>query len=170
MARITMRNSQKATFAEVFEIYISAVTARGVKDKTIATYKQHFHTISKRLDTNGRGSASPVRQFITHIHQELDLLIFHRTIQRHTQPMGFIHMPAGENARFLPEGANQSGITLEVHNTDFTLAGQAQILSGDIHDHGEPFPVPVVPEHQKAGIFGKEMLALNAVGVRQIGS
>ena len=33
MARITMRNSQKATFAEVFEIYISAVTARGVKDK-----------------------------------------------------------------------------------------------------------------------------------------
>ena len=52
MARITMRNSQKATFAEVFEIYISAVTARGVKDKTIATYKQHFHAISKRLDVS----------------------------------------------------------------------------------------------------------------------
>ena len=47
-----MRNSQKATFAEVFEIYISAVTARGVKDKTIATYKQHFHAISKRLDVS----------------------------------------------------------------------------------------------------------------------
>ena len=53
MARITMRNSQKATFAEVFEVYISAVTARGVKDKTIATYKQHFHAISKRLDVDG---------------------------------------------------------------------------------------------------------------------
>ena len=52
MARITMRNSQKATFAEVFEIYISAVTARGVKDKTIATYKQHFHAISKRWDVS----------------------------------------------------------------------------------------------------------------------
>ena len=52
MARITMRNSQKATFAEVFEIYISAVTARGVKDKTIATYIQHFHAISKRLDVS----------------------------------------------------------------------------------------------------------------------
>ena len=50
MARITMRNSQKATFAQIFEVYISAVTARGVKDKTIATYKQHFHAISKRLD------------------------------------------------------------------------------------------------------------------------
>ena len=47
-----MRNSQKSTFAEVFEIYISAVTARGVKDKTIATYKQHFHAISKRLDVS----------------------------------------------------------------------------------------------------------------------
>ena len=52
MARITMRNSQKATFAEVFEIYISAVTARGVKDKTIATYKQHFHAISKSITTS----------------------------------------------------------------------------------------------------------------------
>ena len=52
MARITMRNSQKSTFAEVFEIYISAVTSRGVKDKTIATYKQHFHAISKRLDVS----------------------------------------------------------------------------------------------------------------------
>lgn len=47
-----MRNSQKATFAQVFEVYISAVTARGVKDKTIATYKQHFHAISKRLDVS----------------------------------------------------------------------------------------------------------------------
>ena len=52
MARITMRNSQKATFAEAFEVYISAVTARGVKDKTIATYKQHFHAFSKRLDVS----------------------------------------------------------------------------------------------------------------------
>ena len=47
MARITMRNSPKATFAQFFELYISAVTARGVKDKTIATYKQHFRAISK---------------------------------------------------------------------------------------------------------------------------
>lgn len=29
---IAMRNSQKVTFAEVFEIYISAVAARGVKE------------------------------------------------------------------------------------------------------------------------------------------
>jgi len=50
MARITMRNSKKATFAETFELYISAIAARGVKDKTLATYKQHFHAISKRID------------------------------------------------------------------------------------------------------------------------
>ena len=84
--------------------------------------------------------------------------------------MGLIHMPAGEDSRRFPEGANQSGIAFEIHHTDFTLAGQAQILSGDVHDHGKPFLVPAVPEHQKAGILGKEMLALNAVGVRQIGS
>ena len=52
MARITMRNSQMATFAQVFEVYISAVTARGVKDKTLTTYKQHFHAISKRPDVS----------------------------------------------------------------------------------------------------------------------
>ena len=83
--------------------------------------------------------------------------------------MGLIHMPAGEDARFLPERADQSGIAFEIHYTDFTLTGQAQILSGDIHDDGEPLPVPIVPEHQKTGILGKEMLALRAVSVRQIG-
>ena len=79
-------------------------------------------------------------------------------------------MPAGEDARFLPEGANQSGITLEVHNTDFTLARKTQILSGDVHNDGKPLPVPIVPEHQKTEILGKEMLADRAVIVRQIGS
>ena len=52
MARITMRNAQTESFAQVFELYISAVTARGVKDKTLATYRQHFHAISKRLDVS----------------------------------------------------------------------------------------------------------------------
>lgn len=52
MARITTRNAQKESFAQVFELYISAVTARGVKDETLATYKQHFHAISKRLDVS----------------------------------------------------------------------------------------------------------------------
>ena len=84
--------------------------------------------------------------------------------------MGLIHVPAGEDARFLPEGANQSGIALEIHYADFTLTGQAQILSGDVHNDGKPLPVPIVPEHQKTGILGKEMLADRAVIVRQIGS
>ena len=83
--------------------------------------------------------------------------------------MGLIHMPAGEDARFLPEGANQSGIALEINYADFTLTGQAQILSGDVHNDGKPLPVSIVSEHQKTGIFGKEMLALNTVGIRQIG-
>ena len=98
-------------------------------------------------------TSSFFRQFITHIRQKLDLLILHRAIQRHTQPMGLIHVPAGEDARFLTEGANQSGIAFEIHNTDFIIAGQSQILSGDIHNDGKPLPVPIVPEHQKAGIL-----------------
>ena len=70
--------------------------------------------------------------------------------------MCLIHVPAGEDARFLPEGANQSGIAFEIHHTDFIIAGQTQILSGDVHDHSEPLPVPIVAEHQKTGILGKK--------------
>ena len=114
-------------------------------------------------------TSSLFRQFITHINQKLDLLILRRAIQCHTQPMGLVHVPAGEDTRFLTEGTDQSGVTFKVHHTDFTPAGQTQILSGDVHNDGKPLPVPIVPEYQKAGILGKKTLALNAVGARQIG-
>ena len=83
--------------------------------------------------------------------------------------MCLIHVPAGEDARFFPKRANQSGVAFEVHHTDFSLARQTQILSRSVHDHSEPLSISSVPEHQKAGILGKKTLALNAVGVRQIG-
>ena len=132
-------------------------------------YVRHVHGSRFLNTTQGRGSASPFRQFKTHIYQKLDLFILHACPQRHAQPMGLIHMPAREDARFLPEGTNQSGIALEIHHTEFALAGQSQILSGDVHDDRKPLSVPFVAEHQKTGILGKEMLALNAVGTRQIG-
>ena len=69
--------------------------------------------------------------------------------------MGLIHVPAGEDARFLPEGANQSGIAFEIHHTDFSLAGQTQILSGDVHNDGEPLPVPIVRNTRKLGYLAK---------------
>ena len=45
---------------------------------------------------NRRGSASPVCQLITHIRKKLDLIILHRAIQRHREPMCFIHVPTGD--------------------------------------------------------------------------
>ena len=75
MARITMRNSQKATFAEVFEVYISAVTARGVKDKTLATYKQHFHAISKRLD-NAIGAVTVKQKKLVRRKKEIAAAVY----------------------------------------------------------------------------------------------
>ena len=50
MARISMRNVQKSPVSEYFDLFLSSAAARGVKDKTLSTYKQHFHSISKRLD------------------------------------------------------------------------------------------------------------------------
>ena len=82
--------------------------------------------------------------------------------------MGLIHVPAGEDARFLPERADQSGIAFEIHHLCLALASQSQILSGDIHNDRKPLPVSIMPEYQKTGILGEEMLALRAVSVRQI--
>ena len=99
-------------------------------------------------------------QFITRIHQKPHLLILHRPIQCHAQPMGLVHVPAVEDARLHAEGANQSGVAFEIHDADLTLAGQAQILSGNVHEDGEPFLVAPVPERQKAGIPDEKMLSV----------
>ena len=84
--------------------------------------------------------------------------------------MGLVHMPAGEDSRLFPEGADQSGIAFQIHHTDFAVARKFQILSGDIHDDGKPLLVPVVPKHLKAGISGKEILAGGTIRIRQVGS
>ena len=53
MARITMRKVQETKLSEVFTLYLASAAARGVKDKTLRTYEQHFNVISKRLDVDG---------------------------------------------------------------------------------------------------------------------
>ena len=50
MARISMRNVQKSPVSEYFDLFLSSAAAIGEKDKTLSTYKHHFHSISKRLD------------------------------------------------------------------------------------------------------------------------
>ena len=53
MARISMRNVQKSPVSEYFDLFLSSAAARGVKDKALSTYKQHFHSISKPLEYCG---------------------------------------------------------------------------------------------------------------------
>ena len=53
MARITMRKTQETKLSEIFTLYLASAAARGVKDKTLRTYEQHFNAISKRLDVDG---------------------------------------------------------------------------------------------------------------------
>ena len=51
MARITMRKgSTKNPIEEIYPAFLSSVAARGAKDKTLSTYRQHFRSISKKLD------------------------------------------------------------------------------------------------------------------------
>ena len=60
MARISMRNVQKSSVSEYFDLYLSSAAARGVKDKTLQTYKQHLRkcwnpTTSKTPDVRCQG-------------------------------------------------------------------------------------------------------------------
>ena len=50
MKKIKMQNANQMTLEEVFEQFIAATAAKGVKEKTLSTYKQHFKAITKRLN------------------------------------------------------------------------------------------------------------------------
>ena len=50
MAKITMKSS--ASVAETFEDFLINRKARGLADKTLKTYKQHFSAISRHLDVD----------------------------------------------------------------------------------------------------------------------
>ena len=43
-------NSPTLTMEEAFENFLFAKSAQGVTEKTIKSYKSHFHCISKHLD------------------------------------------------------------------------------------------------------------------------
>ena len=61
MARITMRKNQETKLSEIFTLYLASAAARGVKDKTLRTYEQHFKAISKRLDVDSKPIDTPPR-------------------------------------------------------------------------------------------------------------
>lgn len=51
MARkITMNRTAEKTFEDVFSMFITSKTAKGVSDITIRNYHQHLHSISKHID------------------------------------------------------------------------------------------------------------------------
>ena len=52
MVKIQMKKAQSHSMKDIFELFLSAAAARGVKAKTLETYRTHFMAISKRLDTS----------------------------------------------------------------------------------------------------------------------
>ena len=110
------------------------------------------------------------RQFITRIQQKQQRGIRGRSVKSHGKPMCLVHVPRGEDTRLSPERADQNRVTLEIDHADLTVSRQPQILSGNVHDNGKPFPVPQVTEHPKAGILGKELLTGGAEGFTDVSS
>lgn len=48
--KITMTSTESTTVEERFEQFLSASAAKGLSEKTLKTYRQHLHCISKHLD------------------------------------------------------------------------------------------------------------------------
>ena len=51
MKRITL-NSSRMTIEEAFEYFIFAKNSKGLTERTIHSYRDHLHCISKYLDTS----------------------------------------------------------------------------------------------------------------------
>ena len=79
MARITMRKVQETKLSEVFTLYLASAAARGVKDKTLRTYEQHFnrgvertsihafrHTFARKYLVDCGGDAFTLQQIMGH--------------------------------------------------------------------------------------------------------
>ena len=69
MARIMKSTPRKSTVEQIFNLYICSVTSEGVKDKTITTYKQHFH--AKQQSSQSNDSADERRGTLSPIYQQL---------------------------------------------------------------------------------------------------
>lgn len=50
MARIMMKKAHNESISEAFEGFMLSAQSRGLTNKTLASYRTHFHSISKRLD------------------------------------------------------------------------------------------------------------------------
>ena len=61
MTRSTMRKVQETKLSEIITFYLASAAARGVKDKTLRTFEQHFSAISKRLDMEGNPPAAHIK-------------------------------------------------------------------------------------------------------------
>ena len=85
MARITMRKVQETKLSEVFTLYLASAAARGVKDKTLRTYEQHFNAISKRLDVDGNISLITSKDLDIVFSQEVE---FHGSYHNEKLPKG----------------------------------------------------------------------------------
>ena len=46
-----MQTTKNMTMEDCFKLFLSVTAAKGVKDKTLETYRNHFKSISKRLNT-----------------------------------------------------------------------------------------------------------------------
>ena len=91
MARISMRNVQKSTVEEYFNLYLSSAAAKGVKDKTLETYKNHFRSISKRMNTTipmNRLTSQDLEGFSLKNHG-IEILVHKITSFNHRSEMNF---------------------------------------------------------------------------------
>ena len=101
MKKINMKNGEEnGTSAEVFERFIKSTLAKGVSDKTVTTYRNHFSCISRHFDSKipfSELSNDVVNDMIISMRQSG---LAHNSVVSYTRVLRtFFNWCSGENLR-----------------------------------------------------------------------
>lgn len=96
-------------------------------------------------------------------------IFLHASIQKNGDPVLFIHVISGENARLLPQKIRHVGVTFEIYHLHLSLFPQAELRAIDLHQNAKPLSVFFVSINGKGRVLCKQPFPIQSKMLRKIG-
>ena len=96
-------------------------------------------------------------------------IFLHASVQKNGDPVLFIHVISGENARLLPQKIRHVGVTFEIYHLHLAFCRNAEFCSVDLHQNAKPLTILFMPIHGKGWMRGKEPFSLQTKLLKKIG-
>ena len=93
-------------------------------------------------------------QFIAEVNELLDTLIWHRTVQKNSQPPLLVHMVGGTVSFLCTQRGDEDRIAFDIENIHH-ICGQTQLLSRYGHNQCIPFVIVRAPQNGVVILPGK---------------